>query len=62
MRLEPFGGTIFQVDMTNVSSHGSWLLALGRELFLFGLVQDKPIFRVETGGVPSASAVEGSSW
>ena len=34
MSLEPHGATTSQVEVTNVSSHGLWLLAHGRELFL----------------------------
>ncbi|MDJ0864402.1 MAG: DUF2442 domain-containing protein [Gammaproteobacteria bacterium] len=34
MSSKPHGGPTFQVEVTNVSSHGLWLLAHGRELFL----------------------------
>ncbi len=34
MSSKPHGDLISQVEVTNVSSHGLWLLAHGRELFL----------------------------
>jgi hypothetical protein len=43
MSLEPHGATTSQVEVTNVSSHGLWLLAHGRELFL--AYEDFPWFK-----------------
>lgn len=34
MNLSAHGGNTFEVEVTNISSHGVWLLAHGRELFM----------------------------
>lgn len=43
MSSKPHGGLTSPVEVTNVSSHGLWLLAHGRELFLS--YEDFPWFK-----------------
>jgi len=43
MSLEPLGESISNIEVTNISTHGVWLLARDRELFLS--YDDFPWFR-----------------
>jgi hypothetical protein len=50
MNLEPLGASTSEVEVTNVSMHGIWLLAGERELFLpyedFPWFKDVPIGKI----------------
>lgn len=50
MSSKPLGKTTSEVEVTNVSSHGVWLLAHGKELFMsydhFPWFRDAPIGKI----------------
>lgn len=47
MRLSQHGSSISTVEVTNISAHGVWLIAHGKELFMsyddFPWFEDKPL-------------------
>jgi len=50
MNSQMLGADIFQTEITNISSHGVWLLSAGKELFMsyddFPWFKDAPIGKV----------------
>lgn len=50
MSSKPLGKSTFPVEVTNISSHGIWLLASGTELFLsyddFPWFKDAPVSKI----------------
>ena len=59
MSSEPLGKITSQVEVTNISTHGIWLLASGAEMFLsyedFPWFKDAPVAKILNVEEPSPS-------